>query len=114
MWRCSLTWDNARLTDLELRMSVRKSIGIALCLVFSITTTAWVLAQGQGRGGREGGGGGAGGGGGRGGVRQPVKKNLLYVTTPGSTYAMDDITAFGGTGIVVFDVNNKHRFVKRI
>jgi DNA-binding beta-propeller fold protein YncE len=39
----------------------------------------------------------------------PVKK-LLYVATPG----IRDYLGYGGHGILVFDISNGHRFVKRI
>jgi DNA-binding beta-propeller fold protein YncE len=37
-------------------------------------------------------------------------KRYLYVATPG----IRDYLGFGGHGILVFDINNNHRFVKRI
>ena len=37
-------------------------------------------------------------------------KRYLYVATPG----IRDYLGFGGHGILVFDMDNKHRFVKRI
>jgi DNA-binding beta-propeller fold protein YncE len=37
-------------------------------------------------------------------------KKYLYVATPG----IRDYLGFGGHGILVFDINNNHRFVKRI
>lgn len=39
-----------------------------------------------------------------------AKKRYLYVATPG----IRDYLGFGGHGILVFDMNNNHRFVKRI
>src|SRR6185503_21330368 len=39
----------------------------------------------------------------------PVKK-YLYVAVPG----IRDYLGYGGHGILVFDINNHHRFVKRI
>ena len=40
----------------------------------------------------------------------PVTKRYLYVATPG----IRDYLGYGGHGILVFDINNNHRFVKRI
>lgn len=40
----------------------------------------------------------------------PVVKRYLYVAVPG----IRDYLGFGGHGILVFDINNHHRFVKRI
>src|SRR5678816_738363 len=37
-------------------------------------------------------------------------KRYLYVATPG----IRDYLGIGGHGILVFDINNNHRFVKRI
>ncbi len=42
-------------------------------------------------------------------AQSPVKR-YLYVATPG----IRDYLGFGGHGILVFDINNNHRFVKRI
>ena len=39
-----------------------------------------------------------------------VTKRYLYVATPG----IRDYLGYGGHGILVFDINNNHRFVKRI
>ena len=36
-------------------------------------------------------------------------KRYLYVATPG----IRDYLGFGGHGILVFDIDNKHRFVKK-
>ena len=41
--------------------------------------------------------------------KQPAKR-YLYVATPG----IRDYLGYGGHGILVFDINNNHRFVKRI
>src|SRR6266576_2830546 len=44
-------------------------------------------------------------------VAQPSKiKHYLYVATPG----IRDYLGYGGHGILVFDIDNNHRFVKRI
>lgn len=40
----------------------------------------------------------------------PITKRYLYVATPG----IRDYLGYGGHGILVFDINNNHRFVKRI
>ena len=40
----------------------------------------------------------------------PVTKRYLYVATPG----IRDYLGYGGHGILVFDINNNHRFVRRI
>ena len=40
----------------------------------------------------------------------PITKRYLYVATPG----IRDYLGYGGHGILVFDINNHHRFVKRI
>ncbi|MDB5231285.1 MAG: hypothetical protein JWN76_2090 [Chitinophagaceae bacterium] len=40
----------------------------------------------------------------------PTVKRYLYVATPG----IRDYLGYGGHGILVFDINNQHRFVKRI
>ena len=42
--------------------------------------------------------------------RKDAIKRYLYVATPG----IRDYLGFGGHGILVFDMDNKHRFVKRI
>lgn len=42
--------------------------------------------------------------------RTPTRQRLLYVACPG---VRDDLT-LGGHGVLVFDMNEKHRFVKRI
>src|SRR5689334_14150177 len=39
-----------------------------------------------------------------------ITKHYLYVATPG----IRDYLGYGGHGILVFDMNNNHRFVKRI
>src|SRR3569833_1837355 len=41
---------------------------------------------------------------------KPTTKRYLYVATPG----IRDYLGYGGHGILVFDMNNNHRFVKRI
>ena len=41
---------------------------------------------------------------------QNAAKKYLYVATPG----IRDYLGYGGHGILVFDINNNHRFVKRI
>lgn len=41
---------------------------------------------------------------------QNATKRYLYVATPG----IRDYLGYGGHGILVFDINNNHRFVKRI
>ena len=38
------------------------------------------------------------------------EKHYLYVVSPG----IRNYTEFGGVGILVFDINNNHKFVKRI
>jgi len=38
------------------------------------------------------------------------EKHLLYVATPGIRNYVD----YGGIGVIVFDIDNRHRFVKRI
>ena len=43
-------------------------------------------------------------------VAQKTAKRYLYVATPG----IRDYLGYGGHGILVFDINNNHRFVKRI
>src|SRR4030088_701553 len=40
----------------------------------------------------------------------PTRQRFLYVSSPG---IRDDLT-LGGHGVLVFDINKKHRFVKRI
>ncbi len=40
----------------------------------------------------------------------PITKRFLYVAVPG----IRDYLGYGGHGILVFDINNNHRFVKRI
>jgi hypothetical protein len=40
----------------------------------------------------------------------PAAKRYLYVVTPG----IRDYLGYGGHGILVFDIDNNHRFVKRI
>src|SRR5438445_6099488 len=42
-------------------------------------------------------------------AEQPAKR-LLYVVCPG----IRDYLEFGGAGILVFDIDNGHKFVKRI
>ena len=42
--------------------------------------------------------------------RKDAIKRYLYVATPG----IRDYLGFGGHGILVFDMDNNHRFVKRI
>jgi DNA-binding beta-propeller fold protein YncE len=44
------------------------------------------------------------------GSKQVTEKRYLYVATPG----IRDYLGYGGHGILVFDMNNNHRFVKRI
>jgi len=44
------------------------------------------------------------------GDRAPSRKRLLYVASPG----VRDYLDWGGHGVLVFDVNDAHRFVKRI
>ena len=41
---------------------------------------------------------------------QAITKRYLYVAVPG----IRDYLGFGGHGILVFDIDNNHRFVKRI
>ena len=43
-------------------------------------------------------------------LAQATAKRYLYVATPG----IRDYLGYGGHGILVFDINNNHRFVKRI
>jgi DNA-binding beta-propeller fold protein YncE len=43
-------------------------------------------------------------------AQKTAVKKYLYVATPG----IRDYLGFGGHGILVFDINNNHRFVKRI
>ena len=43
-------------------------------------------------------------------AQQSLNKRYLYVATPG----ICDYVGYGGHGILVFDINNNHRFVKRI
>ena len=43
-------------------------------------------------------------------AQQSATKRYLYVATPG----IRDYVGYGGHGILVFDINNNHRFVKRI
>lgn len=43
-------------------------------------------------------------------LAQASAKRYLYVATPG----IRDYLGYGGHGILVFDINNNHRFVKRI
>jgi DNA-binding beta-propeller fold protein YncE len=43
-------------------------------------------------------------------AQQPKIKHYLYVATPG----IRDYLGYGGHGIIVFDMDNNHRFVKRI
>jgi DNA-binding beta-propeller fold protein YncE len=40
----------------------------------------------------------------------PAQQRYLYVATPG----IRDYLGYGGHGLLVFDINNNHRFVKRI
>ena len=40
----------------------------------------------------------------------PAVKRYLYVAVPG----IRDYLGYGGHGVLVFDINNNHRFVKRI
>src|SRR6266581_2536442 len=42
--------------------------------------------------------------------KEPAERNLLYVATPG----IRDYLEYGGHGILVFDINAGHKFVKRI
>jgi len=42
--------------------------------------------------------------------KQAGEKRYLYVATPG----IRDYLGYGGHGLLVFDINNNHRFVKRI
>jgi DNA-binding beta-propeller fold protein YncE len=44
------------------------------------------------------------------GIQQPPVKKYLYVAVPG----IRDYLGYGGHGILVFDINNHHRFVRRI
>src|SRR2546426_5911536 len=39
-----------------------------------------------------------------------AERDLLYVATPG----IRDYLEYGGHGILVFDINSRHKFVKRI
>ena len=41
---------------------------------------------------------------------QPAVSRLLYVVCPG----IRDYLEFGGAGVLVFDIDNGHKFVKRI
>jgi WD40 repeat protein len=85
-------------------MHLRKlALLLGVAVVFSVMH--WTSVQG--RGGQAGVTPQAEGGRGRGGAAQ---RDLLYAAVPGR---VDDI-GFGGTGIVVFDVNRNFRFVKRI
>ena len=43
-------------------------------------------------------------------AQSTTEKKYLYVATPG----IRDYLGYGGHGILVFDINNNHRFVKRI
>jgi DNA-binding beta-propeller fold protein YncE len=43
-------------------------------------------------------------------TQQPPEKKYLYVATPG----IRDYLGYGGHGILVFDITNGHKFVKRI
>ena len=43
-------------------------------------------------------------------AQQSATKRYLYVATPG----IRDYVGYGGHGILVFDINNNHKFVKRI
>src|SRR5437868_3824549 len=47
---------------------------------------------------------------GRAGEATPGERHLLYVAAPG----IRDYLEFGGAGILVFDMDNGHAFVKRI
>src|SRR5437762_9656813 len=47
---------------------------------------------------------------GRGVIPQSITKRYLYVAVPG----IRDYLGYGGHGILVFDIDNNHRFVKRI
>src|SRR5437870_4184359 len=42
--------------------------------------------------------------------QQPAQRHFLYVAAPG----IRDYAEFGGHGILVFDMDNGHKFVKRI
>src|SRR5882757_1975092 len=42
--------------------------------------------------------------------KEAGEKRYLYVATPG----IRDYLGYGGHGILVFDINNNHRFVRRI
>jgi len=41
---------------------------------------------------------------------RPITKRYLYVAVPG----IRDYLGYGGHGILVFDIDNDHQFVKRI
>src|SRR5438128_10487260 len=43
-------------------------------------------------------------------VNAPASGKYLYVAVPG----IRDYLGYGGHGLLVFDINNNHRFVKRI
>src|SRR5437879_5914538 len=42
--------------------------------------------------------------------REASRQRLLYVASPG----IHDFLEWGGHGVLVFDINDRHRFVKRI
>lgn len=81
-------------------MQPRKLVGYAFCLIALLTATDWVLAQSQGAAGAQ--------------VARgrPARgeRYLLYAASPGTAGG----GAAVGAGILVFDVRNNWRFVKRI
>ncbi len=71
-------------------MRLRVSLGCALCLAAAVIVTTAVSLEGQ-----------------------AAEKQLLYVTTPGTIYARNDIFGYGGVGVLVYDVRNHWKLVKR-
>lgn len=82
-------------------MQLRRLAGYAVCLIALLAATDWVVAQSQGASGAQ-----------QVSRGRPARgeRHLLYVPTPGSARAGEHT----GYGILVFDVRNNWRFVKRI
>lgn len=77
-------------------LNIKLRIFIVLSLLILILTTAWkVIPTSNHSGGK---------------IKSAEMHKYLYVATPG----IRDYLGYGGHGILVFDINNNHQFVKRI